>query len=171
MPDGLLRDCDWRISVQKQSDSLRLSSSTKLYTTSVSLNRETRQEWKRAGGAWSLNNVGTVSRLNPPTRGKHVSVFPGVCVCVRAQTCLSSRIGAQGLFDRFARICTRGIYFSELKECACRCLWTGLQRHARLTHPLYWTPCNDYNSEAWKHTHTRTQTNMWELAFICRESP
>lgn len=82
MPDGLLRHCDWRISVEKQSDSLRLSSSTELYTASVSLNRETRQERKRASGAESLKNVGTASRSNPPTWWNHVSVFSCVCVCV-----------------------------------------------------------------------------------------
>lgn len=166
MPDGLLRDCDWRISVQKQSDSLRLSSSTKLYTTSVSLNRETRQEWKRAGGAWSLKNVGTVSRLNPPTRGKHVSVFPGVCALKLA----CPRALELGVFSialhKFAREAFTLVSLKNVHAAASELVFKDM-----LGWCVHCTECNDYNSEAWKHTHMNTNKHVRISVHMCRESP
>lgn len=60
MPDGFQRDCDWRISVHRQSDFLRLSGSTELYSTSVSSNTRTRREWETSREGPSLKNAGTV---------------------------------------------------------------------------------------------------------------
>lgn len=199
MPDGSLRDCDWRVSAQKQSDFLRLSSSTEIYSTSVSSNRQTRQEWNRASGAWSLKNVRTVSRLKPPTWGKPVCVFRCASTCTEAcelvSICKKSlcflcmnpcmKAWVCGMGNKVCIVSSAQIYISELEVRVHCCLWTSLQRYIWQLLSLTCTLGHDCNTEVckWqfftnnKHTYTDIKytdndENLVEnKLFTCMENP